>query len=746
MPATPQQRSRLVTRPKLHDGVWAYKRVTDDLDSVVLLFGQSAHLLEEVYYTELIPLLDGSLTIDEIVSQLADTIAEEDVKSFLERLTKRQLIHDAAMSGPAGAVGRSLDGMTVGLQVFGGLSSEPMVDVLQRKGASLADGAARADITVVLTDHYLRPELEAFNLSANQPWIMLGPNGHDMWIGPLFAPEETACWDCLAHRLRINRKVEQYVWLQTSEAQIPPVQSEMAGSIAPAAFEMAAGQIARWRDNPHTSILLNQLAVLDSARLGVTHHKILRRPQCPSCGSSEVEDPQPFRLAPLPQMGSSGTDSALGNVRGSEVQRDVEAKATLVKFADHVSPITGLVPALKKRTDAPGIHVFKGGRYIAQTSKSWKGLQDSLEQHAAGKGVTEVQAQASALAETLEWYSLGAPANCKLVQESFTRLSTLERVLPPEKLVHFSADQLAEAERARASGEQVPSDVPKAFDPDTIIDWRPVWSMTKEEWVHVPAAFCSWGSTSPFIPSDSNGAAAGISREHAILHGFNELIERDAIALWWYNRVARPAVALEDLDTGFIASMRAYQHSLGYDFWLLDITSDFKIPAYVAVSINESGNGAIAKGFGAHSDPHVAATRALTELNQQMPVIGQFVPRADRPVPGKFDVLEMAEMHLRPDLNASPSRLDQFSHEYRYDVVDGISAALERSHSLGLEFLVADLTQPDVEMPVVKVIVPGVRRAYREFAPGRLYDIPVELGWRSLPAAEAEVSEMPSPM
>ena len=36
--------------------------------------------------------------------------------------------------------------------------------------------------------------------------------------------------------------------------------------------------------------------------------------------------------------------------------------------------------------------------------------------------------------------------------------------------------------------------------------------------------------------ADSNGNAAGSSPEDAVVQGFLELVERDAVALWWYNR------------------------------------------------------------------------------------------------------------------------------------------------------------------------------------------------------------------
>ena len=47
----------------------------------------------------------------------------------------------------------------------------------------------------------------------------------------------------------------------------------------------------------------------------------------------------------------------------------------------------------------------------------------------------------------------------------------------------------------------------------------------------------------------------------------------------------------------------------------------------------------------------------------------------------------------------------------------------------GMEMMVLDQTRPEIGLPVVKVIVPGLRHFWARFAPGRLYDVPVRLGW-----------------
>ena len=54
--------------------------------------------------------------------------------------------------------------------------------------------------------------------------------------------------------------------------------------------------------------------------------------------------------------------------------------------------------------------------------------------------------------------------------------------------------------------------------------------------------------------------------------------------------------------------------------------------------------------------------------------------------------------------------------------------------------LVHELTRPDVGLPVVKVVVPGMRHFWPRFAPGRLYDVPVQMGWLERARTEEELN------
>ena len=163
--------------------------------------------------------------------------------------------------------------------------------------------------------------------------------------------------------------------------------------------------------------------------------------------------------------------------------------------------------------------------------------------------------------------------------------------------------------------------MPEPFDERAVIDWTPVWSLLRREQKLLPTAMLYFnpdpGRRPVSVRADSNGNAAGASLEDAILQGFFELVERDAVALWWYNRTRQPAVSLDSFNDSWVAGLDAVYRRLNRQLWVLDVTSDLGIPAMVAVSRRKDKlSEDIMFGFGAHFDPHIALRRALTELGQ----------------------------------------------------------------------------------------------------------------------------------
>jgi ribosomal protein S12 methylthiotransferase accessory factor len=284
------------------------------------------------------------------------------------------------------------------------------------------------------------------------------------------------------------------------------------------------------------------------------------------------------------------------------------------------------------------------------------------------------------------------------------------------------------------------------FDPSAEIEWSPVWSMRDERFKHVPTGLLYFfHDASAQFGADSNGCAAGNTPEEAILHGFLELVERDAVAIWWYNRQQRAEIDLDRLGDSYIRDQRAQFAATGRRLWLLDVTSDIEIPVVMAVlHWNEDGQERIEFAAGAHFDLRVAALRAVTGLNQVLAV-----DRISRvaTAPTAANRGEALPLPLRKNPYVLPhgkattrgARSSKFAGLDRREQILGCVKVARR---LGMDFLVLDQTRPDVDVPVVRVIVPGLRHIHRRFAPGRLYDVPVKLGLRKRPVREADLNPL----
>jgi ribosomal protein S12 methylthiotransferase accessory factor len=294
--------------------------------------------------------------------------------------------------------------------------------------------------------------------------------------------------------------------------------------------------------------------------------------------------------------------------------------------------------------------------------------------------------------------------------------------------------------------------VPEPFREDVEIDWTPLHSLTTGETRYLPTSYCYFGyrSRDPiFARADSNGCAAGSVLEEAVLQGFLELVERDAVAIWWYNRLRRPGVDLGSFGDTYVTRLCAHYLDLRRELWALDVSSELGVPTFAALSRRVDGASEdIIYGFGAHLDPAVALTRALTELNQSL----EAVPMASGAVSARsyrgsheavrwWRTVRVADAtYLAPDPHAQLRRLEDFPDLASDDLYQDVLTCLTLAADRGLELLVLDQTRPDVGLPVVRVVAPGLRHFWARFGPGRLYDVPVSQGWLRRPTLEHELN------
>ena len=110
----------------------------------------------------------------------------------------------------------------------------------------------------------------------------------------------------------------------------------------------------------------------------------------------------------------------------------------------------------------------------------------------------------------------------------------------------------------------------------------------------------------------SIGCGAGPDLLDATLHGLLELIERDAVTLWWFGG---QRARLVPSGTGSTAIRRLRGDARHRRTWLLDITTDIGVPVVVAASCHDDGLG-LCVGHAAAPTLERAAESAVREMTQ----------------------------------------------------------------------------------------------------------------------------------
>jgi ribosomal protein S12 methylthiotransferase accessory factor len=721
----------------------------------VFLLSDGRHvLLRGRLYELLAPYLDGRATADEVCEHLSERASPAEVYFALGQLERKEYLcdgdgglpasHAALWSSqrivPATAAQRLSEKSVCvrGIGVEVGRFPELLNELSVRTAAD-----AHAD--VVLTDSYLRAELEALNADAlrtGRAWLLVKPTGRQVWVGPLFRPGHTGCWACLAERLRTNAPVPAYLRERNGHTLTPISDLAHTPATEQVALGLAANAVATWVVRGELPDLDGRIQTLDLPTWKLQSHTLARLPFCRACGAGTVREYVPPLL-----------ERRIKTFTNDGGHRVVRPEDTLARYAHHVSPLTGAVPVLER---APGLgddgvlHVYMAGNNMARPHKELAHLRGDLRNMSAGKGTTDAQAKASGLCEGLERYSGVFRGDEPRRVARSTELGGA--AVPLNDCLLFSEAQYRERYERNATGSRF-SFIPEPFDPGAEIEWAPVWSLTRREVRYLPSAFCYYDYPQPpertFCIADSNGNAAGNTLEEAILQGFLELVERDSVALWWYNRVRRPGVELASFGEPYLERLTGFLRDRGRAFWALDLTSDLGVPVFATVCRRTTGTKEqIVLGFGAHLDSRIALLRAVTEMNQMLssPLLeagAKDDPHADPETARWLATATVANQPYLLPADGPPTTAATHRGAWSDDVREDVEFCRGVVERAGLEMLVLDQTRPEIGLPVAKVVVPGLRHFWTRFAPGRLFDVPVRLGWLDRPRAESELNPIP---
>ncbi|TMO69121.1 bacteriocin biosynthesis protein [Pseudoalteromonas aurantia] len=409
--------------------------------------------------------------------------------------------------------------------------------------------------------------------------------------------------------------------------------------------------------------------------------------------------------------------------------RSYEPQETIDKIIPFINRCNGIINHLSQlKTNSTSIKVFQTSFFKSPYKRLKNITIEDFNQICLGKGVSEEQSMASALCEAIE------RKNAQYEDDPICITSTANdlkaRFLLFDQLTPYSQSQytlFADKRHTESNRKQAVLN----YD-HTMIHWQTCWSITNNEPVYVPTVLCF--ANTPFEDDkfgkwQSNGCAAGNNLEEAILQALFELIERDATAIWWYNKLERPSFDLTRLDPNYLSPLHQTLNQ-DHDYWVLDLTVDTGVPVMAAIGRHKQNKGLIF-GFGCHLKPEMAAQRALTELCQLIPI------RNQNGAPFDFDAIE-PESYLFANDQAPRGN---YALTETLDIKDDILAVVEQLKCLNLETLALDYTRPPIPINTAKVFVPGLCHIWPQLGNKRLYDTPVKLGWLDKPLNEQTINQ-----
>lgn len=349
----------------------------------------------------------------------------------------------------------------------------------------------------------------------------------------------------------------------------------------------------------------------------------------------------------------------------------------------------------------------------------------------SGKGMTRKQAKTSALMESIERYSSLPSGNIGRVRIR----GTIKELAKSHALIH--PDDVIEPLNFQ-------------FQPDMVMDFFPGVDLLNEREILVPAPLVlfryspSPPAVNPFAFHHTNGLASGNVLEEAICHALCEVIERDASSISEIRARAIPFHLLKTIENNlkqsgymipnissdkFVDDYTIYRdvevsgdqiksvQELARKFYdselpllIKDITSDIGIPTFVASSIEWISHdyGYLAEGHGTHPDARIALSRAITEVSQTRAANIQGARDDLRKIHyGENNTDDRRAWQFIPSNEKIEfSNIKSYCNE---DILDDIKLILGNLKSVGINTVaIVDLTNPNINIPVVRAIVPGL--------------------------------------
>jgi ribosomal protein S12 methylthiotransferase accessory factor len=321
---------------------------------------------------------------------------------------------------------------------------------------------------------------------------------------------------------------------------------------------------------------------------------------------------------------------------------------------------------------------------------------------AQGKGTTLDAAKASALMEAIETYHA-------------------ENIVRPLRYGSY-ADLRDVCNLAEIDG--LPAVPNTQFHSHLPMLWLDAYDLMRHETVVVPYELASLNFTLPMPPgsgcflANSNGLASGNHILEAVSHAIGELVERDALALFELRNSEecdRRRLRIQTIDDEVCSFVLEQFRAAGISVGLWDMTSDFGMAAFLCMISDPSNAGTHAEyrasGTGCHSSRSIALLRAMTEAAQlRLAYISGSRDDLFRGVHARFrDPSPLSRPSARLPLGDGVRDFRSIPNVTFETFQAEVVWQLERLKGAGISrALAVDLTKADLDIPVVKVIIPGL--------------------------------------
>ncbi len=324
------------------------------------------------------------------------------------------------------------------------------------------------------------------------------------------------------------------------------------------------------------------------------------------------------------------------------------------------------------------------------------GAADGAVSIYAGKGATKSQAKASAMMEAFERYS-AEQQDIDYNNILLAPYAEVEGAIDPESLILPPGSSNVESKD---------------------ISWVKAVNAANDEECFLPsnAVYHPYNPVSDqfLFKSNTNGLASGNVIEEAVFHGITEVVERDAWSIFEALRQPKMEVNCENIENPIIRDILDKFHNAGVDITLVDLTADVKIPTMAAVSDDKvlKDPALLTLGVGTHLDPEVAAIRALTEVAQsratQIHGTREDTTRAVFMRKAGYQRMKRINKHWFGE-SKGLTEISEIKNRSKKSFKEDIETSLRLLADCGFnQVLFADLTRPEIDIPVVRVVIPGM--------------------------------------